>query len=302
MDDAGADAEPALAAWAREETVGALGDGVRPGPVGVLQRRQGALVLRVHVQGGPVVLRLTRTDVARGDDERTAAVVRLVRASGVPAPAVLATAPAMRAGWRTSVEELVPGVPWAQVHGGLGRPAVKRVHEDLAAAVLALQAVRLAGFGELDRWARPAGVPLLDAIHGRIEQRVPPGAAQATARRLVAQEATLFRRDERPVLTHDDLHAANVLVRRTTTGWRLAALLDWEKVWAGPADADVARLALWDGMTGPGFWSVYRSAVPARDGDARRALVLQLLWCLEHDWPTPRHRADTSRLRAALGV
>jgi aminoglycoside phosphotransferase (APT) family kinase protein len=131
---------------------------------------------------------------------------------------------------------------------------------------------------------------------------VPDGPARATAHDLLDREAVLFSGDRSPVLTHDDLHSANVLVRRTATGWRLAALLDWEKAWAGPADADVARLALWDGMTGPGFWSVYRAAVPERDRDARRALVLQLLWCLEHDWPTPRHRADTARLRALLGL
>ena len=106
--------------------------------------------------------------------------------------------------------------------------------------------------------------------------------------------------DGRPVLVHDDLHSANVLVRRTGARWRLAALLDWEKAWAGPVQADPARLAFWDGMTGPGFWSVHRAAEPAQDGDDRRALVLQLLWCFEHDWPTPRHRADTARLRAEL--
>jgi len=46
------------------------------------------------------------------------------------------------------------------------------------------------------------------------------------------------------------------LLRRNSYGWRLVALLDWDKAWAGPAESDVARMAFWDDMTGPGFWEV----------------------------------------------
>ena len=53
-------------------------------------------------------------------------------------------------------------------------------------------------------------------------------------------------------------------------------------------------------MTGPGFWEVYRAAVPEAPGWPRRALLHQLLWCLEYDAPTQRHRADTAAVRAAL--
>ncbi len=282
-----------------DEVVAALGSSARG--VRVLQQREGALVLRVDVADGAVVLRLTAASAARGDDERTAAVVGLARAAGVPAPAVLAHGPALRPRWRVSVEEHVEGTPWASVHPGLGRRELAVVHEDLAGALGALQSVRLRGFGALDRTGRPAGLSLPAALRAQVELRVPTGAARGTAHELLDREAALFDRGDEAVLTHDDLHGGNVLVRRTPSGWRLAALLDWEKAWAGPADADVARMAFWDGMTGPGFWSAYRAGVPERDGDARRALVLQLLWCLEHDWPTPRHRADTARLLAQLG-
>jgi hypothetical protein len=61
-------------------------------------------------------------------------------------------------------------------------------------------------------------------------------------------------------------------------------------------------MAWWDDMTGPGFWSVYRAAVPEEEGWAERALVYQLLWCLEYDQDTPRHRADTVELCRRLGV
>ena len=283
--------------WVRDEAAAALGAPARA--VRLLQRREGALVLRVEVGDGAVVLRLTSSEAARGDDERTAAVVARVRAAGVPAPEVLATGPALRASWRRSVEEHVDGSPWRDVLGGCTARETAVVHDDLAAAVLALQSVRPGGFGGLER---PAG-PLLSALHDRVELRVPAGPRRDVAHEVLVREAGLFDDEgDAAVVTHDDLHSANVLVRRTAAGWRLAALLDWEKAWAGPADADVARLAFWDGMTGPAFWATYRAAVPERDGDARRALVLQLLWCLEHDWPTARHRADTARLRAQLEV
>jgi aminoglycoside phosphotransferase (APT) family kinase protein len=290
----------ALQAWARAEALAAVRTPATAGKVRVLQRRAGALVLRVELDDEPVVLRLTHADAARGDDERTAAVVGLARAAGVPAPAVLATGPALRPRWRATVEEHVDGVPWQQVCDDLPAAAVAGVHEELAAALLAVQSVRPGGFGELDRSGRPAGVPLLQALRTRVDLRVPAGPALGRAHAVLDREQALFDGVDEPVLTHDDLHSANVLVRRTAGRWHVAALLDWEKAWAGPADADVARLALWDGMTGPGFWSVYRSAVPARAPDARRALVLQLLWCLEHDWPTTRHRADTARLSRLL--
>jgi hypothetical protein len=61
-------------------------------------------------------------------------------------------------------------------------------------------------------------------------------------------------------------------------------------------------MAFWDDMTGPGFWEVYRTHVPADPGAARRALVHQLLWCLEYDDGSPRHAADTARVRERLAV
>jgi hypothetical protein len=61
-------------------------------------------------------------------------------------------------------------------------------------------------------------------------------------------------------------------------------------------------MAFWDDMTGPGFWEVY-PAPNADDGDAaHRALIYQLLWCLEYDDGTARHAADTTRLLRLLTV
>ena len=103
-------------------------------------------------------------------------------------------------------------------------------------------------------------------------------------------------------MCHDDLHHDNVLFRMSPDGWRLVALLDWDKAWAGPAESDVARMAFWDDMTGPGFWEVYRDVNETDDNAAQRARIYQLLWCLEYDDDSARHAADTTRLRRLLAV
>ena len=186
---------PAVEAWVRDEAAAALGAPVRT--VRLLHRRDGALVLRVDVADGAVVLRLTSPEAARGDDERTTAVVARVRAARGAGAAVLATQPALRPSWRVSVEEHVDGTPWRDVCGATTEREAQAVHEDLAAAVLALRSLRLEGFGELDRAGRPAGLPLPAALHARVDLRVPPGPARATAHELLAREAAVFDDDDR---------------------------------------------------------------------------------------------------------
>jgi hypothetical protein len=64
----------------------------------------------------------------------------------------------------------------------------------------------------------------------------------------------------------------------------------------------MARMAFWDDMTGPAFWGVYRSQVPTVDGESERTVIYQLLWCLEYNHGSPRHAADTARLRRRLAI
>lgn len=119
--------------------------------------------------------------------------------------------------------------------------------------------------------------------------------------RLLDREAGRFAGLTRSTLCHDDLHHGNVVFRPAGDSWRLAAVLDWDKSWAGPGESDVARMAFWDDMTGPAFWAVYRDAVPVADGEPGRAPIHQLLWCLEYDEGSARHAADTAALRRRLG-
>jgi aminoglycoside phosphotransferase (APT) family kinase protein len=103
-------------------------------------------------------------------------------------------------------------------------------------------------------------------------------------------------------LCHDDLQDTNLIFREARGGWQLAGVLDWDKAWAGPPEADIARMAFWDDMTGPGFWEVYEAVTPPAEGRSARALIYQLLWCLEYPVSTPRHLADTASVCRRLGV
>jgi aminoglycoside phosphotransferase (APT) family kinase protein len=197
------------------------------------------------------------------------------------------------------VHRAVGGTSWRRRRPDLDGAALHSVHRRLAEVVLALQNVRPAGFGDLDAAGHPAGHDLRTAMHRRTDRLVADPTARAEVHALLEREAGLFDGTV-ATLCHDDLHADNVLLARAGGEWRITAVLDWDKAWAGPAESDVARLAFWDGMTGPGFWEVYRDAVPEADGWPRRALIHQLLWCLEYDIATERHRADTAAVRAAL--
>ncbi|GEK21081.1 phosphotransferase family protein [Cellulomonas xylanilytica] len=251
------------------------------------------------VRGGAtrLVLKVAAASARPGlDYARSAAAQRLADHAGVPVAGVVAAGadpelPAVQ----YLLHEHVDGVQWRAVRPALDPVGRAAASTDIARAVLALQSVRPASYGVL---GGPPTASLLDALGDRITARIPPGRQRVLAQDVLARHASLFDGPVgRPTLTHDDLHHANLLFRRRTDGsWRLVAVLDWDKAWAGPAESDVARMGFWDDMTDPVFWSVYREAVPERDGWAQRAAVYQLLWCLEYDVDTDRHRRDTAEL------
>ncbi|GEL97452.1 phosphotransferase family protein [Cellulomonas terrae] len=256
-------------------------------------------VLLVRAGATRLVLKIA-TSTARPalDLARSAAAQELARRAGVPVGTVVAAGtddelPSVQ----YLFQEEVQGTEWRRVRPRL-RPAEQaRASADIAGAVLALQSVVLPSFGALDD---PAPRSLVDALHARVDLRIPDGARREQAHAVLRDHAALFAAPAQPTLTHDDLHHANLLFRPCPGGWVLAGVLDWDKAWAGSAESDVARMAFWDDMTGPDFWSVYRAGVPEADGWERRAMVYQLLWCLEYPVDTPRHRQDTASLVARL--
>jgi aminoglycoside phosphotransferase (APT) family kinase protein len=271
----------------------------------VLAAEPARAVVRVTPTGQrpPLVVKVGLRSEVRGRGASfaaTAAATALAARAGVPTPEVLAARSAGAGSeWGWLVQRAVDGTPWRAVRPGLGEDEVRDVHRRIAEVVLSLQRVRTAGFGDLDADGRTTDDDLPTALHARIDRLVADPADRATLHALLDREPDLAA-DGPPALCHDDLHAHNVLLEERDGRWRITAVLDWDKAWAGPAESDVARLAFWDGMTGPGFWEVYRAAVPEAPGWPRRALLHQLLWCLEYDAPTARHRADTGAVRAAL--
>jgi aminoglycoside phosphotransferase (APT) family kinase protein len=275
--------DPARDRFVRAVVVDAVGPD-RVGAVETLQAGGARAVLRVTLARSPrrLVVKVAAVTDRAVEFERTAAVSALARAAGVPVPAVLAADDSGRAGpWRYLLSEHVDGTDWRRVRPRLDPDQVAAAYREIAAAVLALRSVRVGAFGELDRHGRAAGGgDVLGALHRWVELRIGDPRSRAEAHRLLDRDARLFAGVSRPTLCHDDLHHGNLVFRPAAGRWRLAAVLDWDKCWAGPGESDVARMAFWDDMTGPAFWAVYRDAVPLAPGELERAPIYQLLWCL----------------------
>jgi aminoglycoside phosphotransferase (APT) family kinase protein len=288
---------------ARAAVASAPGGGGAISEMMPLPATSGAVVLRLILSDGRrLVLKVADGDNESADFHRTRAVTELARAAGVPVPAVLAADNTGHHGRRYLLLEHLDGVPWRQVRPTLDLGQVAAAEEQIAGAVVSLQSIGFDSFGELDGNAEPAGQNLLDALHARAELRMVGSRERDTFHSLLDRDAELFRGPQLPTLSHDDLHHGNLLFRERQGRWELAGLLDWDKAWAGPAESDIARMQFWDDMTGPGFWRVYRAAVPAAEGHRQRSLIYQLLWCLEYQSGSARHAADTATLARRLGV
>jgi aminoglycoside phosphotransferase (APT) family kinase protein len=231
----------------------------------------------------------------------TAAAQDLARRAGVPVAEVVAVGVTSgRDPVQYLVQEQVEGTEWRTVRSQLGGTELARASTEIAQMLLRLQTVTMPSFGGLADPGSIDGSGLVDALRTRIDLRIRDDRRRTLARQVLEQHGHLFRTDPRPTLTHDDLHHANLLFRRAGDGWHLVAVLDWDKAWAGSPECDLARMAFWDDMADDTFWSVYRASVPPEQGAAERAMIYQLLWCLEYEATTTRHRSDTAALVAAL--
>jgi aminoglycoside phosphotransferase (APT) family kinase protein len=269
-----------------------------------LGQQHAVLLLQVERPTRRLALKVASTEGrASVDLARTAAVLALARQAGAPVSEVLAVGTLdLEVRWQYLLQQHVAGVPWRWLRPRLDSTQLGKAHRQIAAAVLAVQSVQMPSFGELDSRGLPAGTDLLSAVRQRAGLRILDRHRRVLFAEALDQRAELFADPGRPTLSHDDLHHENVLFHPASAGVRLVALLDWDKAWAGPAESDVARMALWDDMTGPDFWATYRAAVPYAEGADERAMLYQLLWCLEYDAPTARHRSDTLKLCQRLGL
>jgi fructosamine-3-kinase len=166
-----------------------------------------------------------------------------------------------------------------------------------------LHSIAFPYFGDLE----PDGtVPFKDSyLTARIErtqQRIANPRLVTLFMNVLEDNKDLFADVSQAHLCHEDLHGYNILFRMVEGRWRLATILDFDKAWAGHHESDLARLELWTGMVGEGFWPAYTSIGPVADAYARRRPIYQLFWCLEYANPSPEHLADTRQVCKQLGI
>ncbi len=236
--------------------------------------------------------------------ERTAALHRLVRAkTSVPIPEVIAADESCQKWpWRYLIKTYLPGIPWADVAKRVPGEALDTARFDLGNAVAALHELRFAGFGELDLLAEiPEPLPYPEALARRVWQMIPSPDRRDYILTMLAAHAGLFRNIQAATLCHEDFHWYNLLLDEVNREWRLAAILDFEKAWAGDREIDLARMDLW-GMTGGPFWKAYQEHRLLDSGYTERKALYQLIWCVEYAENSREHLELTQGLCRELGM
>jgi aminoglycoside phosphotransferase (APT) family kinase protein len=237
--------------------------------------------------------------------ERTAAIYRLVRQSTtIPMPEVIACDTTFQAWpWRYLILTYLPGTEWRLLRRRLPEAEKALAYREIGAAVGQLHSIEFPDFGLIDgngqvSQSDPSGLAALRKHAARI---IPTPRLQEAFLAALEQHSTCFEQMPGAGLCHEDLHHSNILFTKRAEQWRLAAILDFDKAWAGPTESDLARLEIWRGMTSPDFWDSYRALRTVDDGYLQRRPIYQLLWCLEFARSTPDHLADTRRVCQELG-
>jgi aminoglycoside phosphotransferase (APT) family kinase protein len=263
------------------------------------------LLARLLHPGTAVVIKLAGPAAQwAGSFERTAWLHRLVaQQTNVPVAEVLAVDASYQIWpWRYLIMTYLPGQEWSQVRHQLDPPGRVSALRQLGQAVAALHALHFPAFGELVADGSVVGGSLIAALQSRAQRAIRHPRLQQLFLEVLDQHSALFADGGSASLCHDDLHGHNLLFDVRDGRWRLAAVLDFEKAWAGPAEADLARLELWTGMTGPSFWQGYQTDGLIDSQYSQRRPIHQLFWCLEYAQPTPKHLGTTERVCRELGV
>ena len=237
--------------------------------------------------------------------DRTAALLRLVRAkTAVPVPGVLAVDVSYKEWpWRYIIKTYVPSEEWAVVRPRLDKQELSNAYRQMGQAIAELHAIRFPGFGELSAEGTvQSGTSYMPALAERARQRIQNARHAELFISLLKDRFHVFADVSQASLCHEDLHGHNILFDREQDRWHLAAILDFDSAWAGHHESDLARLELWRGMTGDGFWEAYQERHHLAEAYPQRRLIHQLMWCLEYGSTTPEHLADTKRVCTALGL
>ena len=237
--------------------------------------------------------------------ERTAAIVQRVRReTSVPTFEVLAADEGYRIWpWRYLVMTFVGGQTWAAARAQLNAAQQGDAYRQMGDAVAQLHALKYEAFGPIapNGTVRTSG-DYVDQLIERATRRIEDPQHVQVFVALVRERAHLFADVREPALCHEDLNPHNLLFEHAQGRWHLSAVLDFDSAWAGNGESDLARLELWDGMIGAGWWEAYNARRTVAAGYGTRRPVYQFLWCLEYAAATPQHLADTRRVCAELGI
>ncbi len=237
--------------------------------------------------------------------DRTAMLHRLVSThTTIPMPEILAVNMSYQKWpWRYLIKTHIPGQEWAKVRPQMNAEELADAYQQIGNAVAQLHLIHFPAFGQL-------------AVDGSLQEGTSFWTAFAEHARSCIKQAHLrdlffsalearrhlFLDVRQASLCHQDLHKHNVLFQFRQGRWHLATILDFDKAWAGHRETDLARLALWKGMTSEDFWRAYEAVCPLEPLHEERRPIYQLLWCFEYAQPTPEHLADTQHLCAELGL
>lgn len=275
----------------------------------VVNRQQDYCVLMAELShpSMEVVIKLAGPEAQMASQfERTAAIYKLVsEATGISMPEIVAVDESLsRWPWRYLVCRSVPGTEWVYLRDQLDSGELAEGYRQIGEAVGQLHGIAFPAFGEIDASGLVAnkGLDYLSALRGHAKNIIRSPRLQEVFFGVLEQHAGWFEGVVDSRLCHEDLHGYNILFSRQAGKWRLATILDFEKNWAGHVETDLARLALWRGMTSADFWAAYQSLQPIDRNFEQRRPVYQLLWCLEYACPTQQHLADTRGVCQELGI
>ncbi|MDR6551789.1 phosphotransferase [Paenibacillus qinlingensis] len=198
----------------------------------------------------------------------------------------------------------IDGQLWSDVKKDIDSNDSQKVYQDFGRAVAQLHSIEYRTFGEIGVQGEinTSDPSYISALSNRAEQRIRNPYHRELFVSLLYQNKCLFNDVLTPRLTHEDLNPGNILVRKRNGRWELAGIVDFDSAWAGGFESDLARLELWKGMIGEGFFEEYQTINPIPTNYTQRKLLLQLLWCLEYANPSEEHHKDTKNICDKLGI
>jgi len=250
------------------------------------------------------VLRLARDPAALAKE---VAALRRIR-ERVPAPEVLDHGRDGERAW--ALLRWIDGVSMDRaLEAGVDEREAHSLGRACGAALSAIHGVGFERAGFLDDTLQvveplePVGRAYLNHTRDTLARPLPRARlGEPLAARL---EALLRRRgsllDDLPrtrQLIHADFNTKNLLVRRSSGGWELAAVLDWEFAHAGPPLADIGNFLRFDEEAPAGLAEAFREAYRSGGGllrgerDMDRARLLDLAAVVSFlDGPEERPRS-----------